>query len=868
MRLLTTKLHPPALTKRFLSRPRLLESLTEVDEHKLTLLSAPTGYGKTSLVCEWITQADVQIAWFTVDEGDNNLDRFLTYISEALLGVLPEDGERLLAPLPFQGAESVELYLTSLINQIAAFDSAVLLILNDYESIKSSECHAAVEFLVEYAPENLSLLLMSRLDPPLPLSRWRAGGELLEIRTDALRFSFDEICDFFAKVVDVELSEEEAKLIETRTEGWAASLHLLSLSLHASSKERFFQALDESLSHTIDFLADEVLAQLPDETRRFLYQISILPRFTGSLCQAVTKNPHSENILRDLEYHNLFITHLDDDHQWYHFHPLFAACLTQRLAEEKNIQVTDLHQRAADWYVGTNNPEDALEHASKAQDIDRIAEIMEAYAILWIDQGEHPTFIRWFQKIPREKLLHYPSLTAFYLCALADGRNLNEFDSYADLQAELAGHPKVGEMIKAAQASACFLRGEHQEAIQRTDENISRLQLSPPTSIEGLFALSFNRIIQIGIYLAQDRLQDADKVLLAAIPTYLQTGLNGFAMDALGGRARNMMKMGQLHLAEDILGQGLLLLRRWGSESQGFPAAIRIYGPLSRLYYEKNRLEESITMAQKAIETARSGGYVWGWRVVEAYAMLGLARLALGEKKAALNALKNIQQFEELLVSYPISNMWTRQIALRQKIKLAALLAREDEKKYGQIKAWVYEYQAEGPERDEESSLIQAYLWIQENDREQAAALVGRLIQKAERERRHGDLIEHLLLLPSEQNLERALALAEKQGYCRSFVDGGQAVLALLDKINTPYAKNLLKIAATSPTVPEEELWLNLSERRILNLLAKEYTNQKIAYELNFSVNTVKWYARKIYEKLNVKNRREAVREAQKRGLV
>ncbi|MBI5965178.1 MAG: hypothetical protein HY863_17000 [Chloroflexi bacterium] len=876
MKLLATKLQPPVLPKHFLSRPRLLGILSEVKNHKLSLLSAPTGYGKTSLVREWVSKTDLRIAWFTVDKRDNELNRFLAYISEAIWGILPEQDEHLVAPLPVQGTESVELYLTSLINQIAGFDGAVVLILNDYESIKSTECHAAVEFFVEYAPENLSLILLSRLDPPLPLARWRARGELLEIRTDVLRFSFNEISEFFVKFVGIEMTPEEIKVIEARTQGWAASLHLLSLSMHSLSyKERFFQALDDSLSHIIDFLADEVLSQLPDETRCFLYQISILNRFTGSLCNAVTKNSHSEDILRDLERHNLFIEHLDEDRRWYHFHPLFSECLRQRLQEDVSLSVVNLHQRASDWYASNEDPDNALEHAFRAEDIDRAARIMESYAVLWIDQGDYQTFIRWFNKIPRERLLRYPSLTAFYLCALVDGRNLNEFDSYIDLQKELQEHTKVREMIKAAQANACFLRGDYRKALQMTEKNLAKFQTSVPLSIEGLFAYSFNWIIQIGIYLYLNDLKGADKALIEAIPIYLQTGLNGFAIDALGGRARNKMKMGQLHHAEDILEQGLLLLRRWGYEDrkdrQRFPAAIRIYGPLSRLYYEQNRLKDSITMAQKALESSGSGGYVWGWRVVEVYSTLGLAHLALGNKKSALRTLNKIQQFEEVLTSYPISDMWTRQIALRQKMRLAFLLAKDEDSLHRRIEEWVYAYQAKGPKRDDEISVILAYYLSKESETEQASIIIDNLVSRAEIDERYGDLIEYLLLQPNYERVSRALALAEKQGYFRTFLDGGEAIQALLSGIETPYAEQLLEnfpSESTSKKANQEDIWFNLSERRILNLLAKEYTNQKIAYELSYSINTVKWYARQIYKKLGVRNRRKAVKRVRELDIL
>ncbi len=876
MQLLTTKLHPPSLPKRILTRSRLLDVLDEAMDFKVCLLSAPTGYGKTSLVREWTEKTDVLVSWITFDEGDNELNRFLSYVAEAVFSILPKKDDRPITLLPFQGQESVELYLASLINQIANSSDALTLIVNDYEAITSNECHMALEFLIEYAPENLCVFLLSRLDPPLPFARWRARHQLLEIRTDDLRFTRPEINNFLVNLTQCDLNNDEIDIINQKTEGWAASLHLLSLSLQSPShKDRFFKALDESLSHIIDFLAEEVLVQLPVETRSFLYKTSILSRFTGDLCHAVTREPHSDDILRDLERHNLFISHLDDDHQWYHFHPLFAECLGQRLQDDDAIKVSDLHCRAADWYANNGDADDALDHAFKAKDIDRAARIMEDYAILWIDQGDYQTFIRWFNEIPRKKISQYPSLSAFYLCALIDGRNLNEFDSYIDLQKELQDHPKVGDMIKAAQASASFLHGDHQEALQATKQNLVKFQASPPQSIEKLFAYSFNWIIQVGIYLRMNHLKEADDVFLSAIPTYLQTGLTGFAIDALGGRARNKMKMGQLHNSEEILEQGLLLLRRWGNESgaglRSFPAAIRIFGPLSRLYYEQNRLEDSVAMAQKAIESSRSGGYVWGWRVVQVYATLGLAHLALSDKESALKALDKIKEFEEMLASYPISNMWTRQIALRQKTRLALMLAKEDASLYSQVEEWIYEYQAEDPERSEEISALWARSLIKQGKVEEASPTLHQIIKNAEAEGRNGDLIEYLLLLLSEENIHRALELAKPQGYCRIFIDGGEEVKKLLERVGTSYTNKLLEAFPernSEQISKNESTWLNLRERQILGLLDKAYTNQEIANELHLSVNTVKWYARRIYTRLAVRNRREAVAKAKELGII
>ena len=876
MKLLATKLQPPALSKHILKRLRLLSRLDDVRDYKICLLSAPTGYGKTSLVREWINQTDLLVSWITLDERDNEVNRFISYITEAMVGVLPEKDEHLITPLPFQGIAPIEAYLTSLINQITASRGAFALVLNDYEVITSTQCHDVLTFLIEYAPENLSIIVLSRLDPPLPLMKWRARDQLLEIRTEDLRFSHDEISDFLIDIMKCNLTNGEIQMIDQKTEGWAASLHLLSLSIQSpTNKSRFFQALDDSLNYIIDFLTDEVLVQLPYETQTFLYQISILSRFNGDLCHAVTKNPHSESILRDLEHHNLFISHFDEDHQWYHFHPLFAACLEQHLQDDQLIDAAELHRRSADWYASNGHADEALDHAFKAHDIDRAVQIMESYAILWIDQADYQTFKRWFNLIPREKLFLYPRLSAYFLCGLIDGRNLNEFNSYIDIQRKLQDHPKVGAMIKAAQARAYFIQGDYQRALDILEKNLAVFRANPPQSLENLFAYSFTWIVQIGIYLHMERLQEADNAWLSAIPTYLQTGLTGFATVGIGGRARIQMKMGHLHQAEEILEQGLLLLRRWSGESgvglRYFPACTRIYGPLSRLYYEQNRLTNAIEMAQKVIESTRSSNYVWGWGVVEAYATIGLAYWGLSEKASAFNALDKLQQYEKILASYPISHMYTRRIAIRRKIQLALMLAQEDAALYSQIEEWIDKMRGEGLDESEGVSAVWAYCLIKQGKIEKATPILQDIIKKAEIQGRNGDLIEYLLFLPSEESVNRAVELAKPQGYCRTFVDSGERVWNLLAKNGSAYTKKILDaIHPPSPAqAPQNKtVWFNGSERQIIKLLSKECTNQQIAYNLHLSVNTVKWYTHQIYIKLGVKNRREAMASARKLNLI
>jgi len=879
VKLLSTKLRSPALPKRLLKRPRLLDTLNDAEDFKVCLLSAPTGYGKTTFVCEWLTQANILFAWLTLDDGDNEPNRFLTYLTTAIVNALPKSAERFAAPLPFANHESIEAYLTALINQIAEAQEDLTLVLNDYEAIANALCHTALEYLIEYAPENFHIFLLTRADPPLPLSRWRARGQLLELRTDDLRFNHEETQEFLVKVMQYDLTDDEINALDRRTQGWIASLRLLTLSMQTvQKKQMFFQALDNNQTHIMDFLMDEALTQLPDETQLFLYRTSILPQFSGALCQAVTGNPHSESILRDLERHNLFISHLDDNARWYRFHPLFAECLNQRLHEQVDINIADLHRKASDWHTDNGSADDALDHAFKANDFDRAARIMESQAILWIDQGEYNTFTRWFNQIPREKLSQYPRLSAYYLCGLVDSRSLERYESLADLQAALYAIPEIRPVVKAAQAIAIFLRGNYQQAMRVTDENLAEFQARPPQSIEDWFAYSFSWSARIAIFFHTDRLAEVDEATATAIPVFLQAGLTGFAIDAIGARASKKMELGQLHRAAEILEQGLLLLRRWDSESgrglHSFPAAIRIYEPLCNLYYEQNRLTDSISMAQKAIESSQSGGYNWGWRVVEVYAALGLAYAALNDKDSAFDALDKIQQVENLLAGYPSVHTRTRLDATHKKMRLALALHT-----YSQVVEWENENQARSGERSgvlslskgEQEQAIWARYLISQGKVKEAEPILKQIKKEAQAAGRIGDLLEYLVLEASDDSLRRALELAEPQGYCRTFVDGGERVRQFLAGVDSVYAKKILQ-AFPAPhaaqTNRDEAPWLNISERQIMRLLHNEYSNQQIADELHLSVNTVKWYARRIYAALGAKNRREAIVKMKELGLM
>ncbi len=874
MKLLATKLRPPALPKRRLSRPRLITALNAALEDKVALIAAPTGYGKLTLAREWMAQSALSCVWLTLDASDNDPGRFLTYLTEALLGTAGRPPEPWPSPNLLSRDDDRQAYLDALINRLHEWGDELVLILNNYETILAEPCHAALTYLIEYSPDNLRVLVLTRADPPLPLARWRARQQLHELRAEDLRFTRAEMRDYVAAQGGPLLTDNEVEALDRRTQGWAVSLRLLAPALSPTSdRERFFRALESGQTQIMDFLVDEALSQLPAELQDFLCQTSVLTRFTGGLCQAVTGNVHSERILRDLERHNLFISRLEEGSPWFRFHPLFAECLGQRLREQPEVDVAALHRRAADWHSANDLAEEALEHAWLAQDLERAARILEANIPQWIDQGEYQIIARWIERLPHDALIRQPRLAALYLCSLADSRNHERFEALADLQEQARTDPEVRPILRAAQALV-QLGSDAVAALELADQNLSEFRARPPQSVLGHFAHGLSWSARIAALINVDQLVSADQAMGAAIPVFLQAGLTGYALDTLGARATNQLRLGQLHGAAETLDQGLLLARRWGDEdgrgARSFPAAIRVHGPLSRLHYEHNRLSEAIAAAQKAIEAAQRGGYTWGWRLIEIYATLGLAHHAAGDVERAFQALEHIRRIETLLASHPTVHTSTRLAALGEKIRLALTLAAHEPSLLSRIAEWGHEVARAGIDRNETFMAVWVNYLTAVGREAEARPLLDRIIQQAEAADRRGDLIAYLVLDARPESVARALTLSAGQGYCRTFVDGGERARRGLTLLGTPAAHDVL--AAFPPEIgpggrAEPRPWLNLSERQILELLSREKTNQEIADALHLSVNTVKWYARRIYAALGARNRREAIQAAARLGL-
>ena len=417
-----TKLYIPPPRPNIVLRPRLIERLERgpVAHAELTLISASAGFGKTTLVSEWVAGCERPVAWLSLDEGDNDPARFLTYLVAALQTIAPKIGEGVLAALQSPQPPPTESILTTLLNEIAAIPDNFILVLDDYHVIDSEPVDQALTFLLDHLPPQMHLVIATREDPSLPLARLRARGQLTELRAADLRFTPAEAAEFLNQMMDLNLSAENIAALETRTEGWIAGLQLAALSMQGREDiASFIQAFTGSHRFVLDYLVEEVLQHQPEHIRSFLLQTAILDRFCAPLCNAVTEREDGKEMLDVLERSNLFLIPLDDKRQWYRYHHLFADVLQTHLMEAQPDRVAALHRRASAWYERNGLRSDAIRHALAAKDFERAAGLIE---LAWpaAEEGsiQPATWLGWVKTLPDELVHARPVLNVWYAYAL------------------------------------------------------------------------------------------------------------------------------------------------------------------------------------------------------------------------------------------------------------------------------------------------------------------------------------------------------------------------------------------------------------------------------------------------------------------
>ncbi len=628
--LLATKLYRPRPTSSLVTRPRLNQLLDMGlgDGHRLILVVAPAGYGKTTLVVDWLGQSGVPSAWLQLDEADNGPVRFFTYFVASLQAVYPQVGQSLLDALHRIVPESPEALVHSLINDLAAVDGPVLLALDDYHLIDARLVQEAMAYLLDHAPPNLHLVVLTRTDPPFPLPRLRVRGQMTEIRGADLRFTPAEMTAFLNALHGLNLPAEQIAALESRTEGWAAGVQLAALSLQGCSPQeaaQFIEAFSGSHRYVIDYLGDEVLRRQPDEVQSFLLQTSILDRLCGPLCDAVLgESRDSERMLMELERTNLFLIPLDDERHWYRYHHLFSDLLLQRLKQTQPDMVSALYLRAALWLEQNGYPQDGVGFALKAQDYELAIRLIEKVKYPLATRGELPLLIHWLNALPEDLARSQPELCFMHASMLTLAGYFEAAEKWLGLAedgfAQLAPTDRHAALrlpkIPIYRSVHARFRGDFSAAVALGQ---SALDQTPTTQLHD------RAVAQL--FLGQAHFHagntDAAEQLL---PNAMQSGLASGHLTAYLNACHHLAQLrvlqGRLHDAKALCEQAIQVVGE-----QGAPVYSGVeHAGLGDLQREWNQLEAATAEIEKGLELAQAGNDVffltdvclarcaWRWR--------------------------------------------------------------------------------------------------------------------------------------------------------------------------------------------------------------------------------------------------------------
>ncbi len=895
--LLTTKLYAPPPRPRGVVRRRLLDKLEAglQQGHRLTLVSAPAGYGKSTLVSTWLHDAGRPFAWLSLDEGDNDLARFLAHLVAALQTIPALAGLAAHPPVPSPTMASPVQLLTPLINGIAAQSEPFILVLDEYEALSEAGVHEAVGFLLAHQPTPLHLAIVTRLDPPLPLARLRARDQITEIRMRDLRFTEEEVTSFLHHTMGLELSHEEISLLETRTEGWVAGLQLAALSLQEErTPVNFIRAFAGDDRHVQEYLLEEVLVRQPAEMQAFLLKTAILRRLSASLCDALvydeTTPGDSRPMLKRLEEANLFLLPLDNRQEWYRYHSLFADLLVHRLSREHPDWVPALHRRAALWHDAQGQALESTRHALAAQDFELAASLLEKtlrQTATW--SGSDPTtLLHWIGMLPDIALRARPwlwllSIRARYIQGGLENvdREMQELEQ--SLAERSAGEPPMASLRTGVQLDRAYyavMGGRIQQAMALAQAAVP--QLSQNDRMTQFRLLSLRGLA----HLRAGRVAEAGRLLPQAIDLIVDAGMPFAAL----GPACNMVELyiaaGRLGAAAQLCEQALV----WGTvEGKPFSVTGIVSLLQGRVAYERNDLVAAEHYLVEGLDRLRQGEINDSFGV--GHALLSLVRQARGDEAAAQESIAQARQLAEQIKVARLSGLVE---AYQARLRLA-------EGRLDAARQWAEDYRLAGPteylREFEDLTLARVLLAIEETNA--ALALLERLTASAEEAGRLGTVLEVLVLQAlalqaagdengALQALGRALALAEPEGYGRVFVEGGAAMGQLLTRaleegIAPTYAFRLLAALAeeqegTRP--PEAARAANPTrtpplveppserELEVLALVAAGLSNNAIADRLCLSVHTVKSHTCNVYGKLGVHNRVQAVKRAQALGLL
>jgi LuxR family transcriptional regulator, maltose regulon positive regulatory protein len=883
--LVSTKLRPSQARPNLVGRPQLTARLEREAGRKLTLISAPAGFGKTTLLVEWLKERedgdDQSVAWVSLDEGDNDPVRFLSYLVAALRKTVGAGfGEVVLGALRSPGPPRMEAVLGAFVNELVDLSGEIDVILDDYHMIDSEAVHGVVSFLLENLPPNVHLVISSRIDPPLQLVRLRAGNQMAEFDAADLSFAPEEAATFLNSVMALDLSGEAIATLEERTEGWIAGLQLAALSMRdRKDVSGFIRSFSGSHRDVLDYLAEEVLERQPGQVRGFLLETAIAEHLTGALCDALTGRDDGQEMLERLERENLFVFALDEERRWYRYHHLFAEFLRGRLMRERPESTGELHLRASAWYEGNGYLAEAIGHALSAPDHDLAARLIEEGVEGAVERGEGTTALRWLQALPTEAKRLRPRLFVEHAVALViTGRPddaeplLKEAERAAEVDGE-DGRFLLG-FASTVRSWRARLRGNAPEAVELARRALSLLP-------EGEVHVRNYAAVRLG-----DALRTVGD-LAAADEAYAEAAEIGRAAHHAYGKLAGMVmhakvraEQGRLREANEVFRRALRLLTEGGFELS--PAAGIVHIGMADLRYERDDLDGAERELERGVELAERTGDVS--TLVWAYVTLSRYERARGDEGGALERARQAERVARdsgADLQIAIAASWMARLRLARG-DLAEAAAFEQER--------AANADAAADAARVEDRLTSARLLHAQGRHREALPLLEELGETAGAAGRTGDRIEILALQAlalwagskkerAVSTLAEALALAAPEGYVRTFVDEGQPMAEILSgvlesqhrgqphsppRVPAHYIRMLLAALErdySSATLPVADLPEPLTEREleVLRHIASGKSNRRIATELFVSVGTVKTHLNNLYRKLDARSRTQAV---------
>lgn len=888
-----TKLHLPELRPRLVSRQAILSAISASlrDGRKLTLISAPAGFGKTTLARAWVDSSRLPVVWLSLDETDSNPERFLSYLVAALQRIIAGIGADLLRALDMPQAPAPDILLDSLLNELAISEESFVLVLDDYHLVDSKPVDELLAVLVEHMPACMHLVIITREDPALPLARLRARNQLTEIRAADLRFSETEAAEFLKQVMGLHLSAEEIAMLEKRTEGWIVGLQLAALSMQGKADtSAFIRAFGGTNQFVLDYLLEEVLHKQPERVQGFLLHTSILNRMNGSLCDALLQDTiPAQETLETLERDNLFVIPLDDERRWYRYHHLFRDLLRQRLSQTYSKEaVAGMHICASEWFEQHGEVGEAFQHAMSAADVERAARLLESSWLGMDETFQTGTWLGWANQLPLSVRRLRPVLLTQMGWAYMDAGNVEASEScLQEAEASLKNPLEKLVIIEAQQfrvlpARIAIARAYNAQVQGRFADTLryaeTALDLIPD---DHAFMQAQAASILSASSWAHGDLETAYEYMSNFVTASLNNGNIAFAIASSFAKAAILVTQGRLRDAMQVQRSALELAATYHAED--FSAQHHL--GLGLLHYEMGEDERAALHLQKAFELGQQTNTVdWAYNKRRAQAYL---KESDGDLDAALDLW---DEAERVYVRTPIPNLrpvdaMKARIYLKQnRLDKAQSWAARSGLSLHDAPDYLHEF--------ERLTLVKITLADSPNEQQivDVLKLLNAQFKLAQKQNRLRSQIEILILqaqalytkgetAQAASALEQALQLAEPEGYLRLFVGDCKSMIELLLKIKSgylqKYAKRILAKLTPQKDIQPPSFMIQplidpLSEREleVLRLIAQGLSNQEITQKLVVALSTVKGHNLRIFAKLQAKSRTEAVARARELGLL